>query len=144
MFLNSNLVTPENFIQFRPSFQKLLMIFFNTDGQTQRQMDRHKDRWTDTKIDGQTQRQMDRHTDRWTDTQTYGQTHRRTDTQTPYKINHPTTLFGYRQKIFYPIFSTSLKTECFVWIKITCSSCSGKFSLMTLSRYQSNLKMPSF
>ena len=33
-FLNSNLVTPENFIQFRPSVQKLLMIFFNTEGQT--------------------------------------------------------------------------------------------------------------
>ena len=33
-FLNSNLVTPENFIQFSPSVQKLFMIFFNTNGQT--------------------------------------------------------------------------------------------------------------
>ena len=32
--LNSNLVTPENFIQFCPSIQKLYMVFFNTDGQT--------------------------------------------------------------------------------------------------------------
>ena len=38
--LNSNLVTPENFVQFHPSVQKLFMIFFNTDRQT--------DRWTDT------------------------------------------------------------------------------------------------
>ena len=37
--------------------------------------------------------------------------HRRTDTQTPYKTNHPTTLYGYGGKILYPIFSTSLKTE---------------------------------
>ena len=28
-FLNSNLVTPENFVQFRPSIQNFL-IFFNT------------------------------------------------------------------------------------------------------------------
>ena len=33
-FFNSNLVTPENFVQFRPSIQKLFMIFFNTDPQT--------------------------------------------------------------------------------------------------------------
>ena len=30
---NSNLVTPENFIQFRPSIQKFFMIFFNIDTQ---------------------------------------------------------------------------------------------------------------
>ena len=33
-FLDSNLVIPENFIQFCPSIQKIFMIFFNTDGQT--------------------------------------------------------------------------------------------------------------
>ena len=37
IFLNSNLVTLENFIHFRPCGQKLFMIFFNTDSQ----MDRH-------------------------------------------------------------------------------------------------------
>ena len=36
MFLNSNLITPENFIQLHPSVQKLFMIFFNTDAQTDR------------------------------------------------------------------------------------------------------------
>ena len=30
-FLKSNLVIPENFIQFCPSIQRLFMIFFNTD-----------------------------------------------------------------------------------------------------------------
>ena len=43
-----------------------------------------------------------------------------TDTQTPYKTNHPNTLYGYGQKFF----STSLKTDwaskvsslSFVWI----------------------------
>ena len=38
MFHNSNLVTPENFVQFRPSIRKLFIIFFNTDTQ--------KDGWT--------------------------------------------------------------------------------------------------
>ena len=33
-FLNSNLVTPENFVQFYPFVQKLFMIFFNLDGRT--------------------------------------------------------------------------------------------------------------
>ena len=54
--LNSNLETPENFIQFCPSIKKLIMIFFNTD------------------------------------------------TQTPYKTNHPTTLYGYGQKKIYTPF----------------------------------------
>ena len=31
---------------------------------------------------------------------TDGQTHRRMDTQTPYKTNHPTTLYGYWRKFF--------------------------------------------
>ena len=33
--LNSNLVTPEIFVQFRSSIQKLLMIFLNTDRQAE-------------------------------------------------------------------------------------------------------------
>ena len=37
--LNSNLVNSENFIQFCLSIQKLFMVFFNTDGQTNRQTD---------------------------------------------------------------------------------------------------------
>ena len=75
--LNSNLETPENFIQFCPSFKKLIMIFFNTD------------------------------------------------TQTPYKTNHPTTLYGYGWNFFYPIFSTSLKLE---W---ACFACSLSFVWIT-------------
>ena len=63
-FLNSNLVTPETFIQFHPSVQKLSRFHIT-----------------------------------------------QTDTQTPYKTNHPSTLYGYGQNILYPIFSTSLKTE---------------------------------
>ena len=37
--LISNLVTSENFIQFCPLIKKLFMVFFNTDGQTNRQTD---------------------------------------------------------------------------------------------------------
>ena len=42
MFLNQ--VTPENFIQFCPSVQKLFVIFFNTDRLIQRWTDRQTDR----------------------------------------------------------------------------------------------------
>ena len=48
MLLNSNLVTPENFIQFRPSIQKLFMILFNTDGRTHRQTDGQTDGHTNS------------------------------------------------------------------------------------------------
>ena len=34
MVLNINLVTPEIFIQFCPSIQKLFVVFFNTEGKT--------------------------------------------------------------------------------------------------------------
>ena len=49
------------------------------DGQTHRQMNRHKDGWADTQTDEQTQRWMGRHTDRWIDTKTDRQTHRQMD-----------------------------------------------------------------
>ena len=43
-----HLVTPENFIQFRPSIQKLFMILFNTDGRTHRQTDGQTDGHTNS------------------------------------------------------------------------------------------------
>ena len=86
--LNSNLVTPENFIEFCPSFQKLFMVFFNTEGQT--------NSGTDKQLDRQTVGQTNSGTDKQSDRQTVGQT----DRQTPYKTNHPTTLYGYRRKFF--------------------------------------------
>ena len=75
-FLNSNLVTPENFVQFYPFVQKLFMIFFNLDG--------------------------------------------RTDAQTPYKTNHPSTLYRCGWKFFVPFFLPLTKRSelhlHFVWI----------------------------
>ena len=87
MFLNSNLVTPENFVLFYPSIRKLLNVFFNTDGRTDGWMDGRMDRWMDGRTDGQTD----------------GRTDRQTDTRTPYKMNHPTTLYGYGQNFFLPL-----------------------------------------
>ena len=43
---------------------------------------------------------------------TYAQTHGWTDTQTPYKMNHPSTLYRCGQNFFYPVFSCSHKTFC--------------------------------